>query len=121
MPTRKTFYSWLRDKDGNDIESKVNQYMRATNDRADAVFDEMFDIADDGTNDTMTVTVGDGVEIEKLNTEHIQRSRLRIDTRKWALSKMNPKKYGEKQEVEVKLPIVIKGVSFNEPDRKDNG
>lgn len=86
MPNRNTVYEWLKHD-----ESKANQYARATNDRADTIFDEMFDIADDGANDKVIV---DGVE--KLNTDHIQRSRLRIDTRKWALSKMNPKKYGDK-------------------------
>lgn len=99
MPERSTVYEWLKGD-----ESKSNQYARATNDRADAIFDEMFEIADDGTNDTMTVSIGEGLEVEKLNTEHIQRSRLRIDTRKWALSKMNPKKYGDRitQEIDDK-------------------
>jgi hypothetical protein len=32
----------------------------------------------------------------ELNGEHVQRSRLRIDTRKWHLSKMLPKVYGDK-------------------------
>lgn len=86
MPNRNTVYEWLKHD-----ESKANQYARATNDRADTIFDEMFDIADDGANDKVVI---DGVE--KLNMDHIQRSRLRIDTRKWALSKMNPKKYGDK-------------------------
>jgi hypothetical protein len=36
-----------------------------------------------------------------LNGEHIQRSRVRIDTRKWMLSKMLPKSYGDKTEVAV--------------------
>jgi hypothetical protein len=35
----------------------------------------------------------------ELNGEHIQRSRVRIDTRKWMLSKMLPKVYGDKTEV----------------------
>jgi hypothetical protein len=56
----------------------------------------MLDIADDGTNDFITKTSSDGTEFEVVNTEHIQRSKLRIDTRKWNLSKMQPKKYGEK-------------------------
>jgi hypothetical protein len=37
----------------------------------------------------------------ELNGEHIQRSRVRIDTRKWMLSKMLPKSYGDKAEVAV--------------------
>jgi hypothetical protein len=40
----------------------------------------------------------------ELNGEHIQRSRVRIDTRKWMLSKMLPKVYGDKTEVAVTGP-----------------
>ncbi len=94
MPSRPTFYVWI--KDNVDLS---NRYARATLIRADVIFEEMFDIADNGTNDYVSVDIGEGIEVQKLNTDHIQRSRLRIDTRKWALSKMNPKKYGEKLDV----------------------
>ena len=57
--------------------------------QADAIFDECLDIADDGANDYM----GDD---EKYNGDHVARSRLRIDTRKWMAGKLAPKKYGEK-------------------------
>ena len=113
MPSSKTFYQWI----DNDDE-KVKQYARATELRADDIFDAMFEIADDGTNDFIAHDIGDGVLVEKLNTEHIQRSRLRIDTRKWALSKMNPKKYGDKTELDLKSSdgsmTPLKGITFNE-------
>lgn len=35
-----------------------------------------------------------------LNGEHVQRSRLRIDARKWMAGKLRPKVYGEKQQVD---------------------
>lgn len=73
MPSRPTVYRWIRQQ-----EEFRNNYVRATEDRADHIFDDMFEIADDG------------------NPEDVQRARLRVDTRKWALSKMIPKKYGEK-------------------------
>lgn len=38
----------------------------------------------------------DDQEYWQLNGEHVQRSRLRIETRKWLMAKMKPKKYGEK-------------------------
>jgi hypothetical protein len=91
--TRKTFFEWI-DLDKN----KINQYARACEIRAEKIFDEMLDIADDGTNDFMSKMIAEDVEIQTLNSEHIQRSKLRIDTRKWTLSKMNPKKYGDKLE-----------------------
>lgn len=75
----------------------ANQYARAAELRADEVFDEMFDIADDGLNDWIEQKGPDGQTrgwIE--NGEAINRAKLRIDTRKWALARMNPRKYGEK-------------------------
>lgn len=86
LPARKTFYEWL----ANDKELS-NHYASTCDLRADIIFDEMIEIADDTSNDTIYTEFS-----EKQNTEWINRSRLKIDTRKWILSKMNPKKYGDK-------------------------
>lgn len=91
LPSRTEFYNWLSEN-----TLFVDQYTRACDVRSDLIFDEMFEIADDGSNDFMKKQIAEDIEIEVLNTEHIQRSRLRIETRKWALSKMNPKKYGDR-------------------------
>jgi hypothetical protein len=61
--------------------------------------DEILDIADDGSNDYMAITRKDESEAWQLNGEHIQRSRLRVDTRKWLMAKMKPKVYGDKLDV----------------------
>lgn len=67
--------------------------------------DELLEIADDGTNDWMERIDGDGAGVGwVLNGEHVQRSRVRIDTRKWLLSKMAPKRYGDKQSFELSGP-----------------
>ncbi len=93
MPNRNTFYEWI----DND-ETKLNQYARATEIRADLIFEDILHIADDTSKDHQTVDL-DGVEITSVNNEVIQRSRLRVDSRKWILSKMQPKKYGDKLDV----------------------
>ena len=54
--------------------------------------DEINDIAEDGTNDWTKDEKGKTT----FNNEHHQRSRLRVDTRKWLLSKALPKIYGDK-------------------------
>ena len=87
MPSTSTFYQWL----DND-EVKAKQYARATEVRADIIFDDILAIADENTNDTSINENG----IEVVNNDVIQRSRLRIDARKWVLSKLNPKKFGDK-------------------------
>lgn len=89
------FFRWIRED-----EAKNKQYARATEERAELMFEDMFDIADDGTNDYITITNKKGEDIEVLNSEHIQRSKLRVDTRKWALSKLMPKKYGDKLDLQ---------------------
>jgi hypothetical protein len=56
--------------------------------------DEIMDVANDGRNDWM-VRQDPKNPGWVLNGEHVQRSRLRIDTMKWVLSKMLPKVYGD--------------------------
>jgi hypothetical protein len=79
----------------------------------------MTEIADDGSNDYMTITKGNkSYNVE--DREVTSRSKLRVDTRKWMLSKMNPKKYGDKIDVTTKDgPIpgsLITGIEIIRPD-----
>ena len=87
MPALSTVFLWVAKH-----SEFSEQYKLAMASRADAMFEDMIEIADDGRNDYIVSGDGD----ERFNTEHVQRSRLRLDTRKWMLSKMLPKKYGEK-------------------------
>jgi hypothetical protein len=84
----KTFFEWM----SND-ELKSKQYAYACTERADFIFEQTLNISDNVENDM--ITLEDGREV--VNNAVIQRDRLRVDTRKWFLSKINPKKYGEKQ------------------------
>ena len=95
MPDAGTVYNWLLDKD---LVSFFKQYARAKDTQAELMFDELLEIADDGSNDLMTIEKGD-VAYEVENKEVVNRSRLRVDTRKWYLSKVLPKKYGDKIDV----------------------
>lgn len=58
--------------------------------------DEIIEIADDGSGDVETRTNAQGEEYEAQNTEFTARSRLRVDSRKWLLSKLVPKRYGDR-------------------------
>lgn len=58
--------------------------------------DETLEICDDGSNDWLERQGEDEKRTYVLNGEHVQRSRLRVDTRKWLLSKALPKIYGDK-------------------------
>lgn len=88
-----TFYEILEnDKD------KANKYACACAQRADLIFEETLEIADDSNED---ITYKDGVAIE--NQKVVQRDRLRVETRKWFLSKLHPKKYGDKSEIDLRV------------------
>jgi hypothetical protein len=86
MPVISTVMLWV----ATDREGFSEQYAKGCEARAHYWADEMLDIADDGANDYMQ---REGKEY--VNGEAIARSRLRVDTRKWLLSKMLPK-YSDK-------------------------
>ena len=71
------------------------QYARARATGYQKMADEILEIADNSNRDL--IERADGVLT--VDHEHIQRARLRVDTRKWILSKMLPKVYGDKFQV----------------------
>lgn len=93
MPAISTLFKWIRQ-----IPTFAQQYARATEERTEAMSEDILDIADDGSNDLMTIQKGNHT-YEMENKEVTNRSRLRVDTRKWLMSKMKPKKYGDKVDV----------------------
>ncbi|MDU4876072.1 MAG: hypothetical protein E6X67_06660 [Neisseria subflava] len=81
MPARGTVYRWL-------IENAdfQDQYTRAREKQADYFAEEIIEIADSAEAESAAVS----------------KAKLQIDARKWAASKIAPKKYGDKQEIDVK-------------------
>jgi hypothetical protein len=88
MPSTFTLLSWL---DGSKPEFSI-QYAHARELQADKLAEEILDISDNGQSDKYIDEDGR----EKVDNEVVQRSKLRVDARKWLASKMAPKKYGEK-------------------------
>jgi hypothetical protein len=92
MPNRLAVFRRVRD----DIEFR-DQYVRAKEFQLEVMEDDLIDIADNGTNDWIERRKQNGEVIGYIvNGEHIQRSRTRIDARKWVMSKRLPKKYGDR-------------------------
>jgi hypothetical protein len=108
IPKRSTILGWVLDN----REGFSGRYARARELCFEAWADEVCDIADDATNDWMTREGKDGQETFQPNAEHINRSRLRVDSRKWLLSKLKPQKYGERAAVEL---TGKDGKDLNEP------
>lgn len=92
MPPEGTVRQWVTD----DVHGFAAQYARARDAGLDHMAEEILSIADDGTGDSWTDDDGN----VRTNTDVVQRSKLRVDARKWYLSKLAPKKYGEKMTVE---------------------
>lgn len=74
MPSSSSIFNWLLDDDKKEF---LEHYETARNIQAEVMFEELIEIADQ-------------------QDENVMRDRLRVDTRKWYLSKVLPKKFGDK-------------------------
>lgn len=101
MPARSTIMLWrAQNRDGfSDI------YDKAVTARALHIAEELLDIADNGSNDWMQRNDPNN-EGFAVNGENISRSRLRVDTRKWLLSKLLPR-YADRVEFKNAEPDAI--------------
>src|SRR5699024_4474373 len=88
--SQTTFFSWI---DNN--EALLEQYARAREARTDKMADEILEIEDSSEGDLYVDDNGD----TKIDGNTVQRARTQIDARKWLMSKMSPKKYGDKIQV----------------------
>jgi hypothetical protein len=105
MPSRPTVYSWVLD----DIDGFASRYARAREIQAHALADDVADIADNGSNDWMKRNDPENPGWQA-NGEHIQRSRLRFDARRWAAAKILPKVYGDKVQQEHSGAITLESL-----------
>lgn len=87
IPTLTTIFEWLGSK-----PEFAEQYARAKDAQADAMSEDILEIADE-----LPAMTEKGID-----SADVANRRLRIDTRKWLASKLKPKKYGDKLEQEIK-------------------
>ena len=108
MPVMSTLMKWLTEPDKIAFSE---QYARARDCQADFYADEIIDIADE---------LGEGVDSNAINI-----ARLRIDSRKWKVARMSPRKYGDKQQIDHTSsddsfrPTIIKLIAEPLPDLDD--
>lgn len=99
MPAWRTVYQWMENDaafNADIVGARARGY--------DVIAQDCLSIADDGKNDFMQAMADGGDEKAAayvLNGEHIQRSKLRVETRLKLLAKWDPKRYGERQQVDV--------------------
>lgn len=93
MPAGGTVHRWLAEH-----QDFQEQYTRAREEQADGFADEIIDIADSVAPETGEVA----------------KAKLQIDARKWKASKLAPKKYGEKLELDADMRVKVETRSLED-------
>ncbi len=102
MPDPSSVLEWL----GRD-PSLAQHYAQARESGYSLVGEDLIDIADDSRNDWMDRETSSGRVERVVDRECIERTRLRLDTRKWMLAKMLPKIYGDRVSMDVTVAAFI--------------
>jgi hypothetical protein len=104
MPNKLTVCRWLLKgtaKKDNDLIDFCNRYEQARRVQAEIMSDDIIDISDNGTNDFVEKELRNGTSMAVCDHENINRSKLRVDSRKWIAEKLLPKKFGARQDIEI--------------------
>ena len=96
MPALSTIFKWLREH-----SEFSEQYAIAKEESAEAWADDIVQIADNEVGNPLIVDGvpqmdNDGKPVMIVDGPAVNHARLRVDSRKWAASKLKPKKYGDK-------------------------
>lgn len=89
MPRALSFYTWLKDR-----PEWQERYAYACELRQELIFEQMMDVAkkpEIGVEITY-----DHLGMKEVHKDMVQHRNLIVNTMKWQLAKLNPKKYGEK-------------------------
>lgn len=96
FPDYATVFRWLNNPKHEEFR---DLYARAKEEQAEYMAEETLGIADDSRQDTEIRYSASGEPYEVEDKEWASRSRLRVETRKWLMSKLKPKKFGDKIDV----------------------
>ena len=97
MPCLPTVFNWLNKLNNAYNEDFLKSYSQAREIQAEVMADEIKDIADNGENDTYeTVNPKTGKMETKTDFDHIKRSALRVESRKWLAAHLLPRKYSDR-------------------------
>lgn len=91
MPAESTVRTWVL----NDVEGFAANYTRAREIGYEHHADLILDLADKSRKGVKRTVKANG-DVEEVEGDMVERSRLQIDARKWILAKMLPKRYGDR-------------------------
>lgn len=117
-PSSETFYKWLTE-DGIEGE-KTKRYAYACEERQEALFEEILEIADTSSELITKKKRNDaGKVIEEEISDNVNHRKLQIDSRKWMLGKLNPKKFGDRQIQEHQGQVTNLNVKLTKEEMKE--
>lgn len=111
MPAESTVRGWVID----DVQGFGAKYARAREIGYDVMAESILKIADEANIGQKSVSKATGLEITE--GDNVDRSRLQIDARKWLLSKMLPKKYGDRQHIEHSGKLGLESLIAGDDDK----
>lgn len=101
MPSKASVFSWFRTN-----KEFLDQYTRAKEQSTAAHFEDLVSIADEDPlepvldKEGLPVPDGEGGFLKAATKTSIDHARLRIETRKWALAKLLPRKFGDRTTID---------------------
>ncbi len=103
MPARSTVALWVI----NNVDGFSSKYALARDMGLDVMADEVLEISDTQQEGERIEETDDGRKV--IREDMLGHRRLRVDTRKWYLSKLAPKRYGDRVAVdaEVRQSVVV--------------
>lgn len=96
MPAMSSVFKWL-----NENQQFSEQYARAREAQTEAMLEDVLMIADGAT------------------PEDVQVAKLRVDARKWAMSKLAPKKYGDKVTQEISGTMTNQNINLSSDEFRE--
>lgn len=114
LPGESTVRGWAV----QDVDGFAARYARAREAQVEAMAEDIIEIADDSGLD---VTLDAESGAPRVDGEAIQRAKLRVDTRKWLMSKVAPHRYGDKVDVGLTGNLVVQVLKLTDakPDADD--
>jgi hypothetical protein len=113
FPTSRVFERWCQED--SDFAANVELALTA---KATHLAEEGLEIADNPQGDWVTVIRKDGREEVVFQHENVQRSRLRVETRKWFAAKLGRKRWGESKDINIDARVVTVTMTDAELDRR---
>ena len=111
FPDETTIRRWLKESD-----ELAKQYAGAKENQVEKLVEQIIEISDDDSLDIAFTEEGK----QYIDQQHIQRSRLRVDSRKWIASKLKPRKYGDRITNEHTGSITLLDILSEDPPTPQN-